>query len=263
MQEGAKRRLIGAAVVVALLVIFLPMLLEDEEDTLYSVSEREIAIPLRPDFDQDYDASVLNPPVEPSISTFPEYEDPMQEGSPPPQELLPPEFFETPATTKPERVPASDLVPSEETSPATKPKPAPEAAPTPRPKTPPAVKPKPTPKPKTLPAAKPKPTPKPRVPSPAKPKRAPKAASAPAQPSPDPSAWVIQIASLREYARAEKLVQNLRVKGFPAFIQEAWVKQKRRYRVCIGPELKHKDIKSVAADLRRKTGRKGQIRRYP
>jgi len=206
--------LIGAAVVVALLVIFLPMFLEEEE-TLHSVSEREMAIPPRPDFDQGYDASVLNPPVELSVSTFPEYEDPMQEGSPPPQELLPPEFFETPAITKPERVPASDLVPSEETSPATKPK------------------------------------------------RAPKAASAPAQPSPDPSAWVIQIASLREYARAEKLVQNLRVKGFPAFIQEAWVKQKRRYRVCIGPELKHKDIKSVAAELRRKTGRKGQIRRYP
>lgn len=241
--------MIGAAVVVTLLVIFLPMLLEEEEETLHSVSERETAIPPRPDFDQGYDASVLSPPVEPSVSTFPEYKDPMQEGSPPPQEFLPPEFFETPATTKPERVPASDLVPSEETSPVTKPKPAPEAAPTPRPKTPPAVK--------------PKPTPKPRAPSPAKPKRAPKVASAPAQPSPDPSAWVIQIASLREYARAEKLVQTLRVKGFPAFIQEAWVKQKRRYRVCIGPELKHKDIKSVAAELRRKMGRKGQIRRYP
>jgi len=224
MQEGAKRRLIGAAVVVVLLVIFLPMLLEEEE-TLHPVSEREMAIPPPPDFDQGYDASVLNPPVEPSVSTFPEYEDSMQEGSPSPQELPPPEFFETPAATRPELIPESDLAPVEETPPATKPKPAPKAASVPKP--------------------------------------APTQPSAPAQSSSGPSSWVIQVASLREHARAYKLVQDLRVKGFPAYIQEARVNQKLWYRIRIGPEATRERIESMAASLRTKTGLRGQIQRYP
>jgi len=244
MQEGAKRRLIGAAVVVVLLVIFLPMLLEEEE-TLHPVSEREMAIPPPPDFDQGYDASVLNPPVEPSVSTFPEYEDSMQEGSPSPQELPPPEFFETPAATRPELIPESDLAPVEETPPATKPKPAPKAASTPKPKAPPAAKPKPAPKAASVP------------------KPAPTQPSAPAQSSSGPSSWVIQVASLREHARAYKLVQDLRVKGFPAYIQEARVNQKLWYRIRIGPEATRERIESMAASLRTKTGLRGQIQRYP
>jgi len=226
--------LIGAAVIVVLLVIFLPMLLVEEE-TLQSVSEQEMAIPPPPDFDQGYDASVMNPPAEPFVSTFPEYEDPTPEDPSSPQELPPLELFETPATRGPESIPEPDLVPVEETPPPATPKPAPKATATPRPKTSPAAKPKP---------------------APAQP-------SAPARSSPGPSSWVIQVASLREHARADKLVQDLRAKGFPAYIQEARVKQKLWYRIRIGPELTRERIESTAASLRTKTGLKGQIQRYP
>jgi len=221
MQEGAKRRLIGAAVVVVLLVIFLPMLLVEEEtlqveeETLQSVSEREIAIPPPLHLDQGYDAPVTNPPVEPFVPTFPEYGDPIPEYPSSPQELPPPEFFETPTTKGLETIPKPSLAPVEEALPAAKPKLAP---------------------------AKP---------------------SAPARSSPGPSSWIIQVASLQEHARADKLAQDLRVKGFPAYIQETRVKQKLWYRIRIGPELTRKRIESMAASLLTKTGLKGQIQRYP
>lgn len=197
--------MIGAAVVVVLLVIFLPMLLVEEEP-IHSVSEQEMTIPPPPDFDQGDDASVMEPPVEPAVSTFSEYEG--AEDPSLPRELPPPEFFEAPATGEPESIPEPDLVPSA-------PKPAP---------------------------ARP---------------------SAPARSSPGSSSWVIQVASVRERARAHKLVQDLRVKGFPAYIQEARVNQKLWYRIRIGPEATRKRIESLAASLRTKTGMRGQIQRHP
>jgi len=224
MEEGTKRRLIGAAVIVALLVIFLPMLVEEEPPP--SVSEREISIPQQPDFDQGYDASVLENPVEPSVSTFVEYEEPTQEDLPLPQELPPPALFEAPATTEPRATPELPPVLLEE-------------------KKPPAAKPKPAPK--ATSTSEPEPVPP----------------SALARPHASPSAWVIQVASLRERDRAYEIVQKLRAKGFPAYLEEAYVKQELWHRVRIGPELERKRVESTAASLQRKTGRKGQIQRYP
>ena len=224
MEEGTKRRLIGAAVIVALLVIFLPMLVEEEPPP--SVSEREISIPQQPDFDQGYDASVLENPVEPSVSTFVEYEEPTQEDLPLPQELPPPALFEAPATTEPRATPEPPPVLLEE-------------------KKPPAAKPKPAPK--ATSTSEPEPVPP----------------SALARPHASPSAWVIQVASLRERDRAYEIVQKLRAKGFPAYLEEAYVKQELWHRVRIGPELERKRVESTAASLQRKTGRKGQIQRYP
>jgi len=224
MEEGTKRRLIGAAVIVALLVIFLPMLVEEEPPP--SVSEREISIPQQPDFDQGYDVSVLENPVEPSVSTFVEYEEPTQEDLPLPQELPPPALFEAPATTEPRATPEPPPVLLEE-------------------KKPPAAKPKP--EPKATSTSEPEPVPP----------------SALARPHASPSAWVIQVASLRERDRAYEIVQKLRAKGFPAYLEEAYVKQELWHRVRIGPELERKRVESTAASLQRKTGRKGQIQRYP
>ena len=59
MDEGAKRRLVGAAVVVALVVIFVPMLLEDSDPT--GLGE-PIVIPDEPVVDTD-DAGALSAPL--------------------------------------------------------------------------------------------------------------------------------------------------------------------------------------------------------
>jgi len=243
MRERAKRRLIGAAVIIALLVIFLPMLLLEEVPG--PVSEQEMAIPPPLDFDQGYDAPVSDPPVKPSVSTLPKYEDPLQESPSLLQELPSPEFFETPATTRSGPISEPALAPVEKTPPTARLRPAPKAASTAKPRTPPAARPKVAPKAASAP------------------KPAPPRPSAPARASAGPSSWVIQVASLREYARADVLVQDLRVKGFPAYIQEARVKREVWYRIRIGPELTRKRIGSMAASLRRKTGLQGRIQRYP
>jgi DedD protein len=51
MEEGSKRRLVGTAVVVVLLVIFLPMLLEEEPAD--SLPDADLQIPPRPQFEAD------------------------------------------------------------------------------------------------------------------------------------------------------------------------------------------------------------------
>lgn len=254
MEEGAKRRLIGAAVVIALLVIFVPMFLEKEPAP--PVSEQEMKIPPRPDFDQGDEASLLGDPVEPTASEFHEYEEPPREEATLPRELPPPEFYDAPATTEPEIVPEPALM--EDAPPVS------ERALVPERETPSTVEPKPTPKRKAPDAAKPKPAPKRKTPpaaAPAKPARAQPAA--PPRPSTGPASWVIQVASVREQNRAYSLVQELRAKGFPAYMSEAQVKGKRWYRVRIGPELGRRQIESMALALRKKTGRQGQIQRYP
>jgi len=258
MEEGVKRRLIGAAVVVALLVIFLPMLLEKE--TSPPVSEREMTIPPRPDFDQGYDASVMENPVEPTASRFREYEEPLREDAPLLRELPPSALIDAPATTVPEILPEPASVPIGDRPPAPKRTPIPER------RTPPATKPKPKPIPeqRTPPAAKPRPTPERKMPPAAKPTSEPARAQPPAPTSPASlSSWVIQVASLREHAHAYSMVQDLRAKGFPAYLEEVRVKGKQWHRVRIGPESGRERIESMAASLRAKTPHKGLIQRYP
>lgn len=237
MEEGAKRRLVGATVMVVLVVIFLPMLLEEESQS--PVSEREMSIPPRPDFEQGFNSSVFDGTNTPPVSAIPEYREPESDLSSGPQELAPPALFDTPATAEPEF--------SEQ--PALQPDSAPEPTPA-------LVE-------ESTPAAKPKPE--------AKSAAVPEPPSAqPPEPPPTPtpastglSSWVIQVASLRERARAYSLVQDLRTKGFPAYIEEAQVRQKLWHRVRIGPEVERKRIESLAASLRAKTGLNGQIQRYP
>lgn len=240
MEEGAKRRLVGAAVIVVLLVIFVPMFLEEGE-IVRPVSEREMSIPPRPDFEQGYDTSVWEEPVDPPGSRFREYEEPTREDLPLPQEIPPPALIDAPATTEPEFIPKSVPVP-----------PAAEPPPAPRKETPPASKPTPSPKKETRPS---KATTKPK----------PASAQPPAPPpaSAIPASWVIQVTSLQERERAYAIVQDLRAKGFPAYLQEARVDRRLWHRVRVGPELGRERIKSMAASLRAKTGLKGQIQRYP
>lgn len=239
MEEGAKRRLVGATVMVVLLVIFLPMLLE--EDTPSPVSEREMSIPPRPDFETDYDASVGDDPIAPPVSGFPEYREPVPPDSRMPQELPPPTLFDAPATAEPELVDE----PEPEIEPA--PKPAPKSAPAPVVVEKPRPAAKPTPPPKATPAPRPPPE-QPSAPEPATAKL---------------SSWVIQVASLRERGRAYALVQKLRTKGFPAYIEEAQVRGQLWHRIRVGPEIARKRIETMATSIEAKMGLKVQIQRYP
>ena len=223
MEEGAKRRLVGAAVMVLLLVIFLPMFLEEETDS--PVTERDLSVPPRPIFDQGYEASVADGAEEPAISGVPEHldSDPRDTGTGP-RELTPPPIFEAPAAVETETEPASEPPVFVREEP-------PVAEPT--------VAPKPPPEPKAASVQR-----------------------APAVPA-GLSTWVIQVASVRDQTRAQALQRELRGKGFPAFIEQADVKQNLWHRIRVGPEADRRRIESMAASIKAQTGLSVQIQRYP
>lgn len=227
MEEGAKRRLVGAAVMVLLLVIFLPMLLEEEPQD--PVAEGDLSIPPPPKFDRGYEASVSDGPDESVVSEEPGHPDSDRRDSRPlPQELAAPPIFEAPSAADSEPEPEPQVFVRED-PPAPEPKPAAE-----RP-----VAREPQPAPKASPA-----------------QRTPAVSSS-------LSTWVIQVASVRDQSRARALQQDLRDKGFPAFIEQADVKQKLWHRIRVGPEADRRRIESMAASIKAQTGLKVQIQRYP
>ncbi|MGD9661664.1 MAG: SPOR domain-containing protein [Porticoccaceae bacterium] len=52
-----------------------------------------------------------------------------------------------------------------------------------------------------------------------------------------PEAWVVQVASYRENATAEKLVNRLQVAGFKAFVRSGMPGSVKVYRVYVGPHV--------------------------
>jgi DedD protein len=68
MREGAKQRLVGAAVVVALVVIFVPMLFEAESPD--SAPSDQLAIPEEPSFEPDLKSEVFLGPQDSGVGGF-------------------------------------------------------------------------------------------------------------------------------------------------------------------------------------------------
>jgi len=84
MREGAKQRLVGAAVVVALVVIFVPMLFEEEAPD--STPSDQLAIPEEPSFEPDLKSEVFLGPQDSGVGGF----DPAGERETRPLALPPP-----------------------------------------------------------------------------------------------------------------------------------------------------------------------------
>ncbi len=224
MDEAAKRRLVGAAVLVALAVIFVPMLIEqDEED----VGE-PILIPDPPALDGGVDSDAGWSGAD---STF---DQPLPE----PDDLLMP--LPTPE-------PPPSALDSESAPAGARSTPQGEAS-TPR---------------RASEASAPAPT-----------TRSEQGRSgstgrsdlAPAGPKPVPAgtnAWVIQVASLASPEAARELQDELRAKGYPAFVEQADVRGRRYYRVRIGPEVERRRADQLAEQLAADTGGQPLVQRYP
>ncbi len=238
MEEGSKRRLIGATVVVVLLVTFVPMVLEDDPkppatSPVSDVAPRDQARP-------EMDAEFRQPAKQSPLATITEL---------PPPDLL----------TSSER----DMAASRVDMPVAKLATPPKGAEVQKPKE--AVKPV-AKEPKKEAAKEPKneiakvTPPKEAAKEPAKQKEAAK----PAEPGPKKTGagWVFQVASLSERAKADEMAGNLKSKGFPAFVETAEVNGKTYFRVRVGPRQERKDIDALAASVRDKTGQSGQVQRY-
>ncbi|MBK1649604.1 SPOR domain-containing protein [Rhabdochromatium marinum] len=213
MDEEAKRRLVGAAVLVALMVIFVPMLVDEQDDD--SLGE-PIVIPNPPAFDSRFDSS-----VEPGRDEF-----------------RPP----VPQPRAPQSDAAVDLRPGAYQTDASS-RAAPPSFPSEPPSRPVETRVEPRVEPK---AANPSPP----------------AASGPATVPPGVEAWVIQVASLSAPEAAERLRNNLRGKGYPAFIEQAKINGTDYYRVRVGPEVDRARAARIATDIGAVTGGTPLVQRY-
>jgi DedD protein len=194
VEESLKKRLIGATVLVSLVVIFVPMLLEQEPVVSPTIDETNIPVPPEREF-----SSRILPLETETLDSLPE-ETPTQA----PEASAPPE---QPEVSKPE------------------------------------------------------------------PETAAEAASPPAQSAEESaqlrvglSAWVIQAGSFSNRNNADKVVQDLQGKKFPAFVEKTDLKGQTLYRVLIGPEVDRKRAEAMAEKLKPELQRwklTGKLRSYP
>lgn len=243
MEDKLKKRLIGAAVLVALVVIFVPMMFE------------------KPAEDRQIKTSNI-PPVPPGLEKFASSAVtplPAERPLPPPEPLQPvtgvtttspapiapakPEPIHTPAPT-----PAKALA---ETPPKKPPKAGTEMThPTPPPPPPSQAAASPSPKPVALPSPKP-------------------IAAVTPSPSPTPAAkagpgaWVVQMGAFASRENADKLAQKLRAAKFPVIEDEITVNDQVLRRIRVGPGVDRRLTEEMAASISRKVGEKGTVVRYP
>ena len=79
---------------------------------------------------------------------------------------------------------------------------------------------------------------------------------------PPVTGWSIQLGSFQSRGNAERLVKQLKWKGFSAFILDGRGKNGRFYRVRVGPAADHATAATLAAKLR-DIGQPGSVVPYP
>jgi DedD protein len=84
-----------------------------------------------------------------------------------------------------------------------------------------------------------------------------------AAPEPTPvTGWMIQLGSFASRPNAERLVHELKTKGFPAFLTESANGARKLYRVRVGPAADHATAQALAAKLRA-AGHPGSLTPHP
>ena len=248
MERPLKQRLIGAAVLVAVVVLVLPELLSGRREVVTLEPTRDDSgVPLRAhefalgDTPTAEEQAGAADELQPDPETVPP-EAELQAGPDPQAPAQPPAQPQTPPSGIP-AVPAQTPVAVAAAAPAATP-PAAAAAVSPPAKTPATV---PAAAPTKAAAAPPpadKPAPK------AAPKPAAAANAAPAAKAPVTlSSWVVQIGSFGTRQKAEELVAKLQRKGFRAFTLPYTSGGRTLHRVRVGPEQSRKTADEIAKRL--------------
>ncbi len=231
MREGAKKRLIGAVVIVALAVIFVPMLFEPEPlDRLPPIQQ---SIPRPPAFQPGVKTETFLSPQDTGIGG----PDPAAPKVSEPLDLPPPP--DSGGREEPVAAPRERGVPA---APTARPQPAPPAR-----------------------------APEPARPSRVAPPEAPTQGGSRPGAAPQANGgrggaagnWVVQVASIPNQASAAELESKLKAGGYPAFIEKAEVNGRTTYRVQVGPEADRARAEQTAARLRDKHKVQPLIRNYP
>jgi DedD protein len=228
MEHRLKERLIGAAILVMLAVIFIPMILNNAGSNETAITRTNIPEPPAGDFNTRVvplrESDVQQPPEQPRETVTEE----VAGEQAPPQETEP--KVATPTTR-------------EEGKEATTP--APEEA-------------KPAAAPVTKPAA-PQAAAKTAAPAPSA-----GTTSAQSRDARGLTAWVVQIGSFSSQANADRLVKKLRDAGYPAFVEPVKQGGEKVYRVRVGPELQRSDAQALRDKLMKELKMKGlMVYHYP
>lgn len=226
MDKRLQQRLIGAAVLIALAVIFLPMLLSGGGSKPVAV---KMKLPPEPNYHFN---DATHPPLPPATS-----------------QAMPAEVAPLPQLATSPPAPAVAQVPAAPT-PVTQ-------VPTPAPAEKTAVQ-QPASKPAAAPAhtvSKPVSKPKPPVPPPS-------TVTAPPG-KPVVTAWVVQVASLVDENGANMLRDRLRKEGFDSYIDRFRHAGKTYYRVRVGPRLSKPKAEAMLAHIDRAVKLKGMVVPYP
>ena len=224
MEQGLKERLVGAAVIVILAVIFIPMLLDDSEDGDILITETNI--PPKPE----------NMPVPPEGDIASPGDEPQADGAQSKSDdfssRIVPLQQQEPVTGQPANAAATETEPVSKL-PADKPVAEAEnthlAEPVP---------------PKQTGAAM-------------------TADTGESETGVGLSAWVVQLGSFSSAQNAEALNQKLRKAGFHAFVEPLKQNNTMSYRVRVGPEIKRSDADTIKEQLEKDLQLEGIVVHYP
>lgn len=235
MEDKLKKRLIGAAVLVALVVIFVPMMFEKPaEDRQIKTSN----IPPVPPGLEKFASSAVTPipaerppsppePPQPITGVTPMPPTPTAPAKPEPIHTPVPTPSKTLAETPPKKSPKAGTETIHPVSPPPLPSQS-SASPAPKPVVPFSPSPTPTPAAKT-----------------------------------SPGAWVVQMGAFASRENADKLAQKLRAAKFPVIEDEIKVNDQVLRRIRVGPGVDRRLTEEMAANISRKVGEKGTVVRYP
>ncbi len=88
-------------------------------------------------------------------------------------------------------------------------------------------------------------------------------APAPAKPQSAPGAWVVQLGSFSSEQNALALRNQLRAKGYTAFVEKTQSGAASLYRVNVGPELERARAEAQRNALEKDMKQKGMVLHYP
>lgn len=260
MASKFQNRLVGTIILVALGVIILPGLLDGKKK---HYEDEFASIPLVPKPGDAQEQDVVPPVTQPLPAQPPEGAGDALHGR-------------SNATTQPansgQEVPddtddAEDQPVMPVAPVTTRPVPPKQVQPThPAPVKPKAIEPKP------MVEAKPVEKPKPIQPKPIQPKvtEQPKAVEAPkveskpqpAEQAPSGQSYIVQLGALKNAAKANEIVANLRLSGFRAYTVPSTPVQGQINRVFVGPEASKQKLESSLPQLNQISGLTGQVRSY-
>lgn len=234
MASKFQNRLVGTVILVAVGVIVLPGLLDGQKK---HYKEEFAAIPLVPKPDDQQDSEMV-PPVTQSLPAQP----PEGAGAALEGESGKPEAT---AADSGASKPVSNSQPTVVTPP-----PVHQSAPT-TPKAPP--KPVEQPKPKPVEQPKPKPVEQP------KPVEEPKPTE---EKAPSGQAFVVQLGALKNAAKVNEIVAQLRLSGYRAFTVPSTPVQGQITRIYVGPDASKSKMQAAVGELKGITGLGGVVKPY-